>query len=76
MATKKATRRRIKSGAGTRSKKKDGYVLQSVRMLVDENNKVREAAEYSGLSINLWCVETLTSAAEKVISKKAKLEAE
>jgi uncharacterized protein (DUF1778 family) len=63
----KSIRKRRKVGGGVRSVKTEGYIVQSIRMLVDENNLVREAAAKANTSINLWCVEALTSAAEKAV---------
>jgi uncharacterized protein (DUF1778 family) len=70
MYTKKATRKTLR-GTGTRSTKKTGYVLQSVRMPVAENNLVRKAADIKGVSINGWAAVTLRDAAQGVIDEYA-----
>jgi hypothetical protein len=57
-------------GAGQVSLKTEGHVVQSIRMTVDDNTDVRQAAEKAGLSINSWAVGVLRDAANLAIKKK------
>jgi uncharacterized protein (DUF1778 family) len=50
------------------SKKKTGIVSQAVRVTVDDNNLIREAATLEGVSINFWMKRVLLSAARKRIA--------
>jgi uncharacterized protein (DUF1778 family) len=64
-----------KSGhrTGQPSLKTEGFVVQSVRMTVDENNNVRAAAEKAGLSINSWAADALREAATEALKKKKRI---
>jgi uncharacterized protein (DUF1778 family) len=69
--TAKTPKRR--AGAGRpdrRSKKRSGYVNQTLRPDVQQNKLIREAAELEGLSINFWAVRVLVSEARKRIAKE------
>jgi hypothetical protein len=48
----------------------EGYIVQSIRMNVDDNNDVRMAADKAGMSINSWVVATLREAATVALKKK------
>jgi predicted HicB family RNase H-like nuclease len=48
----------------------EGYIVQSIRMNVDDNNDVRMAADKAGMSINSWVVATLREAATTALKKK------
>jgi uncharacterized protein (DUF1778 family) len=55
------------------SKKKTGYVSQSIRLTVAENLLVREAAALDGMSINFWASRALLVAANNRINKQKQL---
>lgn len=57
-------------GTGQVSIKTEGHVVQSVRMTVDDNNDVRQAAEKAGMSINSWAASVLREAATVALKKK------
>jgi uncharacterized protein (DUF1778 family) len=60
-------------GTGQVSLKTEGYIVQSLRMNVNDNNKIRLAADREGKSINSWAVGALVSAATEVLkTEKAK----
>jgi hypothetical protein len=71
MTTKKVTRKASKPRPDRYSKKRSGYISQSVRLTVDENKLVRQAADLEGFSINLWATRTLVAAAKKQIAAAA-----
>jgi len=68
MAIKKSDRKAAKPRPDKYSKKRSGYVNQGVRLTVDENKLVRQAASLEGFSINLWATRTLVNAAKKQIA--------
>jgi uncharacterized protein (DUF1778 family) len=71
MATKKITQRKAARPRPDRySKKKSGYVNQSLRLTTDENKLVREASGLEGMSINFWAVRALVTAAKAGIAKE------
>ena len=57
-------------GTGQVSLRTEGYIVQSIRMNVDDNNDVRMAADKAGMSINSWVVATLREAATAALKKK------
>ena len=57
-------------GTGQVSLKTEGHIVQSIRMTVDDNNDVRQAAEKAGVSINSWAVGVLRDAANLALKKK------
>jgi uncharacterized protein (DUF1778 family) len=74
MTVKKTVKKRKagKSRPDRRSKKRSGYVNQTVRVLVEENRMIREAADLEGMSINFWAVRVLLAAAKSRIAKNNK----
>jgi uncharacterized protein (DUF1778 family) len=46
-------------------------VSQSVRLSVEQNKLVREAAGIEGMSVNFWASRTLVAAAKKQIAAAA-----
>jgi uncharacterized protein (DUF1778 family) len=68
MTTKKSTRKAAKPRPDRYSKKRSGYISQSVRLTVAENKLLREAAELEGMSINFWATRALVAAAKKAIA--------
>jgi uncharacterized protein (DUF1778 family) len=54
------------------SKKKAGYVSQSLRLTADENKLIRKASGLEGSSINHWAVLALVKAAKARIAKEPK----
>lgn len=63
MATKKpriATR-----GPGQWTKKKTGYIVTSLRLLVKENRELRKFSRNLGISFNSWALNTLLTEARK-----------
>jgi uncharacterized protein (DUF1778 family) len=73
MATKQIKRRAGRARPDKRSKKKTGYVSQSLRPTIEENRLIQKAADLEGLSINFWSVRTLVAAAKKQIAAAAKI---
>lgn len=71
MTTKKSTRKAAKPRPDRYSKKRSGYISQSVRLTVAENKLLREAAEFEGMSINFWATRALVAAAKKAIAAAA-----
>jgi uncharacterized protein (DUF1778 family) len=68
MATKKTPRKSSKPRPDKYSKKRSGYISQSLRLTSDENKLLRQAAGLEGFSINFWSVRTLVAAAKKQIA--------
>jgi hypothetical protein len=62
--------RKAGHGTGQVSVKTEGYVIQTVRMRVEDNNKVRRAAELADMSINSWAADALREAATLALTKK------
>lgn len=54
------------------SKKKKGYVSQSLRITIDEAKLIREAAAARGFSINLWITQTLIPIAKRELAAAEK----
>jgi uncharacterized protein (DUF1778 family) len=73
MATKKITRKAAKPRPDRYSKKRTGYVSQSIRLTVEENKLVRRAADLDGMSINFWATRNLVAAAKKQIAAAEKI---
>jgi uncharacterized protein (DUF1778 family) len=71
MTTKKPTRRAARPRPDKYSKKRSGYVSQTVRLTVEQNKLVREAADLEGMSISFWSSRTLVAAAKKQIAASA-----
>lgn len=57
-------------GTGQVSVKTEGHVVQTVRMPVDDNKKVRRAANRAGVSINSWAAGVLRDAAIEALKPK------
>ena len=57
-------------GTGQASLKTEGFVVQSIRMTVGDNNKLRRAADKAGVSINSWAADVLREAATIALQKK------
>jgi hypothetical protein len=62
--------RKAGHGTGQVSLKTEGHVIQTIRMTVDDNNDVRQAAELSDMSINSWAAAALSKAATLALKKK------
>ena len=54
------------------SKKRSGFIKQGVRISVEQNKLLREAAELEGFSLNLWMTRVLVAAAKKRIASEVK----
>jgi uncharacterized protein (DUF1778 family) len=52
------------------SKKRTGYVSQSIRLTVADNKLLREASALEGMSINFWASRALITAANNRINKQ------
>ena len=67
-----ATKKIVRGGSGPRpdmySKKRSGFIKTGIRLQVDQNKLLREAAELEGMSVNLWMSRTLVAAAKKRIA--------
>jgi uncharacterized protein (DUF1778 family) len=70
MAKKKEIRRSASPRPDRQSKKRSGYVAQSLRVSVADNKFIREAAALDGFSINFWAVRALVTAAKARIAKE------
>jgi len=68
MATKKSARGGASARPDLYSKKRSGFVKQGVRLSVDQNKLLRQAAELEGFSLNLWMTRVLVAAAKKRIA--------
>jgi len=69
---KKITVNTYVKGVGRRSKRRTGVIVQSIRLLALENNKLHDAAKAVGISFNGWATRTLQREAEKVLARKKK----
>ena len=67
MTTKKGRGPSRRPRPDLHSNKKEGFVTQGIRISVDENKLIRQAAEIERRSINAWAVDALVNAAKKVI---------
>jgi uncharacterized protein (DUF1778 family) len=72
MATSKKTPKAARPRPDRYSKKRSGYVSQTVRISVEQNRLIREAADLEGMSISFWASRTLVAAAKKQIATAAK----
>jgi hypothetical protein len=74
MAMKKdASKIKINSyakGVGRRSRRRSGVIVQSIRLLIVDNNQLHDAAKAEGISFNGWATKTLTREAAKVLKRK------
>jgi uncharacterized protein (DUF1778 family) len=52
-----------------KAKKGSEVVAQTLRLTVDQNNLVKEAADLEQMSINTWAKRILISAAKRQIAK-------
>jgi len=50
------------------SKKRSGVVKTGIRLEVEQNKLLRQAAELEQMSLNLWMTRTLVAAAKKRIA--------
>jgi hypothetical protein len=57
-------------GVGRRSRRRTGVIVQSIRLLSVDNNRLHEAAKWEGISFNGWATQTLTAAAAKVLKRR------
>jgi hypothetical protein len=57
-------------GVGRRSKRR-GVLVQSIRLLATENDKLHKAAKAEGISFNGWATRTLTREADKALKRVA-----
>jgi hypothetical protein len=69
MATKKLTTKGYAKGVGQRSKKRTGYIVQSIRILVADNKKMHNAAKAENRSFNGWAQTVLLREADKVLKR-------
>jgi predicted HicB family RNase H-like nuclease len=74
MAKKKIVSRASSPRPDRQSKKRTGYVSQSVRLSVADNKILREAAALDGMSINFWASRALLVAANNRINKQKQKE--
>jgi hypothetical protein len=70
MANKKLKTAKYVPGAGNRSRKRTGIVVQSIRMLASDNKLVRAAAKNAGESINAWVNAVLIREVNKALKRK------
>jgi uncharacterized protein (DUF1778 family) len=73
MATKKASRKAARPRPDRYSKKRSGYVAQTLRLTVEENKLIRQAADLEGASINFWATRALVTSARTSIKKSNQL---
>ena len=71
MANSKKVPRAAKARPDRYSKKRSGIINQSVRLTVEQNKLIREAADLEGMSISFWANRTLVAAAKKLIAAAA-----
>ena len=57
-------------GVGRRSSRKTGVIVQSIRLLAKDNNKLHDAAKAEGISFNGFATKTLMREADKVLKRK------
>jgi hypothetical protein len=72
MATKKQSRKAARPRPDRYSKKRSGYVNQTLRLTTAENKLIREASGLDSSSINFWATRILVTAAKAQIAKKNK----
>lgn len=73
---KKVSTTRYTKGVGQRSKRRTGIIVQSIRLLVADNNKMHQAAKVEEISFNAWAKRTLKRECDKVLARAAKKKAE
>jgi hypothetical protein len=56
-------------GVGRRSRRRTGVIVQSIRLLIVDNNKLHDAAKAEGISFNGWATRILNTAAAKVLKR-------
>lgn len=56
-------------GVGGRSRRRTGVIVQSIRLLVVDNNKLHDAAKVEGISFNGWASRILIREAAKVLKR-------
>lgn len=54
---------------GRRAKRRSGVIVQSIRLLVSDNNKLHDAAKLEGISFNGWATRTLVREAKKALKR-------
>jgi hypothetical protein len=69
-ATKIRTNSYVK-GVGRRSRRRTGVIVQSIRILAKENNRLHDAAKALDISFNGWATATLKREADKVLKREA-----
>ena len=69
---KKQTRRAARPRPDKYSPKKKGYVCQTVRLSVESNKLVRQAADMEEMSISFWASRVLVAAAKEQITAAEK----
>ncbi len=57
-------------GVGRRAKRRSGVIVQSIRLLVSDNNKLHDAAKLEGISFNGWATRVLVREADKALKRK------
>jgi hypothetical protein len=57
-------------GIGRRSRRRSGVIVQSIRLLATDNNKLHDAAKAEGISFNGFATKALLAAAAKVLRRK------
>ena len=70
MATKKVTRKAARPRPDKYSKKRKGYISQSLRITVEEAQLIRDAAAAKGLSTNHWMTLVLIPTAKKQLAQQ------
>ena len=58
-------------GVGRRAKRRSGVIVQSIRLLVTDNNKLHDAAKAEGISFNGFATRTLVREAAKILKREA-----
>lgn len=54
---------------GRRAKRRSGVIVQSIRLLVSDNNKLHDAAKLEGISFNGWATRALVREAKKALKR-------
>lgn len=68
---KKEATRNSRTSPGRKSKKRTGFVTQSIRLEVADNKTIHAAAKSARQSFNSWAVDTLIAAAETALHQQA-----
>jgi hypothetical protein len=69
---KKITINSYAKGVGRRSRRRTGVIVQSIRLLSVDNNRLHDAAREKGISFNGWATQTLMREADKVLKLAAR----